>query len=65
MVLFHSKPKSLVGLHPRPKGRGFTPWLDKKSVKLVKVLEQSGLMKDAKFVAYRLKKGEFLSNDNL
>lgn len=41
------------------------PMIYKKSVKLVKVLEQSGLMKDVEFVAYRLKKGEFLSNDNL
>ena len=28
--MFNSKPKGLVGLHPRPEGRSFTPWLDKK-----------------------------------
>ena len=38
MVLFNSKPKGLVGLHPRPEGRSFTPWLDKAIKKLAKEL---------------------------
>ena len=41
------------------------PMIYKKSVKLIKILEQSDLLDNLIQINYQLQKGEFLSNDNL